>query len=144
MNAEPFVAPFVLQYTYKRSLGPVFSRFFTALRDGRILGSRTAAGTVLVPPSEYDPETGADLAEMVEVGPEGTVLSWTDLAEPPPGHADKTPFAWALIRLDGADTALLHAVCASEVSAGMRVRPRWAAERTGQIWDILCFEAVSP
>ncbi|NBM17453.1 OB-fold domain-containing protein, partial [Streptomyces sp. GC420] len=53
------------------------------------------------------------------------------------------PFAWVLVRLDGADTALLHALDApgpEAVRTGTRVRIRWAAERTGAITDIACFE----
>jgi uncharacterized OB-fold protein len=48
------------------------------------------------------------------------------------------------VRLDGADTAMLHAVDAGSIDAmktGMRVRVRWRAERTGEIGDIACFEA---
>jgi hypothetical protein len=33
-------APHKLSYTYKRSLGPVLGKFFTALRDRQILGAR--------------------------------------------------------------------------------------------------------
>ena len=65
-----------LAYTYKRSTGPVLGRFFGGLRDGRILGVRRADGSVLVPPKEYDPDTGEPLAELVEVGTTGTVTSW--------------------------------------------------------------------
>ena len=49
---------------------------------------------------------------------------------------------WALIRLDGADSAMLHAVAAGDESAmqsGMRVRARWREERAGLITDIECF-----
>ena len=52
------------------------------------------------------------------------------------------PFAFALIKLDGADTALLHAVEASSEAAmktGMRVRADWADERVGRIQDVRCF-----
>jgi uncharacterized OB-fold protein len=47
-----------------------------------------------------------------------------------------------LIRLDGADTSLLHAVDATSAAAmrtGLRVRPRWSAEPAGHIRDIVCF-----
>ena len=47
------------------------------------------------------------------------------------------------MRLDGADTGLLHALDAGSpdrVSTGMRVRVRWADEREGAITDIACFE----
>ena len=48
-------------------MGPVLSRFFTALRDGRMEGVKTKNGKVLMPPTEYDPETGDDVGEAVEV-----------------------------------------------------------------------------
>ena len=63
-------APHKLEYTYKRSTGPVLGRFFGGLRDGRILGVRRPDGRVLVPPKEYDPDTGAALGELVEVAPD--------------------------------------------------------------------------
>ena len=71
------------------------------------------------------------------------MLTWTWLDRPLPGQPLDRPFGWALIRLDGADTAMLHAVDAGSAAAmrtGMRVRPRWAAERVGSIRDIACFE----
>jgi uncharacterized protein len=52
------------------------------------------------------------------------------------------PFAMALIKLDGADTSLVHAVDAGSIdnmSTGMRVAPRGAAERKGHITDIEAF-----
>ncbi len=51
-------------------------------------------------------------------------------------------FAWALIQLDGADTALIHAVDATELDHGTRVVPRWSEERIGHITDIACFEVT--
>lgn len=138
------MSPFVLEYTYKRSLGPVLSRYFTALRDRRVEGVRTAAGSVLVPPQEYDPATGAAVGEPVEVGPEGVVQLFTWVSTPNPGHPLQHPFAFALILLDGADTAMLHAVDAPEASLceGLRVRPRWREERGRGPLDIHCFEVV--
>jgi uncharacterized OB-fold protein len=47
------------------------------------------------------------------------------------------------VRIDGADTALLHAVDAGTPEAmatGMGVRIRWAGDRAGSIRDIACFE----
>ena len=136
-------AQHVLEYPYKRSLGPVIGRFFTSLREGRIEGVRTADGRVIVPPTEYDPETSEPLSEFVEVGTAGIVTSWAWVTHPRPNHPVQHPFAWALVRLDGADTAMLHAVDASSepvMTTGMRVRVRWAAEREGGIKDIECFE----
>ncbi|WP_344129221.1 Zn-ribbon domain-containing OB-fold protein [Saccharopolyspora halophila] len=141
--SEPLSAPLDIGFDYTRSLGPVLSRFATELREGRIIGVRGSDGRVHVPPLEYDPETASPLDDFVEVGTRGTVLSWTWMPEPLEGQPLAHPFAWALIRLDGADTPLLHAVDAGSpggIDTGMRVRVRWAAERGGGIRDIACFE----
>ncbi|MFT4977804.1 MAG: putative OB-fold protein [Myxococcota bacterium] len=137
-SEEPYLAAFTLEYAYKRSLGPTLSRFFTGLRDGILLGARTDGGRVLAPPTEYDPLTGRDITDLVEVGPGGTVTTWTWCAQPPPPCPLTTPFAWALVHLDGADTAMLHAVVAPQdtMHTGMRVRARWADARSGSLWDL--------
>ena len=142
-EGQTLQAPHRLEYTYKRSLGDVLGRFFTSLRDGRIEGIKTVEGRVLVPPSEYDPNTGASTTdEWVEVGPGGVVESWTWIASPRGKHPLSKPFAFALVKLDGADTALLHAVDAGSESAmktGMRVRVKYVDAPIGQIQDIACF-----
>ena len=95
------------------------------------------------PPFEYDPVGSEPPGELTEVGPEGTVVSWSWMPEPLDGQPLARPFAWALIRLDGADTAMLHAVdtgSAAAMRTGMRVRARWAATRVGSIRDLACFE----
>ena len=128
--SDPYTVVSTLEFPYRRSLGPVIGAFSTAIREHRILGSRTKSGKVLVPPHEYDPETGeAVQAELVEVGPAGTVTSWTWVGHPTSRHPISTPFAFALIKLDGADTALVHAVDAGSPDAmttGMRVDPSLA------------------
>ena len=139
----PLRAPLDIEFDYTRSLGPVLSQFMAALAERRILGARGADGRVHAPPFEYDPVTAEPPGDLLPVGPEGTVLSWSWMPEPLAGQPLAVPFAWALIRLDGADTALLHAVDAGSAAAmrtGLRVRPRWAAARTGSIRDIACFE----
>ena len=134
-----------LEFPYRRSLGPVVGEFFTGLRDGKVLGSRTKGGKVLVPPLEYDPETGEAVQDgFVEVAETGVVHNWAWVNEPLRKHPLDRPFAWALVRLDGADSSLLHAVDAprDKVETGMRVKIRWREERKGHITDIECFEAV--
>ncbi len=130
-------------FDYTRSLGPTLSAFMTGLVGGRILGSRSG-GQVHVPPLEYDPVTLQPTAELVEVSDVGTVVSWSWMAQPLPGQPLSTPFAWALIRLDGADTPLLHAIDAplESMHTGMRVQAHWADSRVGSIRDIACFLRV--
>ena len=143
-GTEALVATHVLEYPYTRSVGPVIGRFLGALKEQRIEGVKTAGGRVLAPPLEYDPETGEAVTdEFVEVGPGGEVTTWAWIEEPRSNNPLEHGFAWALIRLDGADTAMLHAVDAGDESrmhTGMRVKVRWRRERRGHITDIECFE----
>jgi uncharacterized OB-fold protein len=139
----PLSAPYVLEYAYHRSVGPVLAAFFGALKDRRITGSRTADGRVIVPPAEFDAHTGEALTEIVDVKDSGVVTSWTWVAAPDERHPLAHPFAFALVRLDGAGTAMLHAVDAGSEAAmrsGMRVRARWRDETAGEMLDIACFE----
>uniref|UniRef100_A0AAU3HRH2 OB-fold domain-containing protein n=1 Tax=Streptomyces sp. NBC_01393 TaxID=2903851 RepID=A0AAU3HRH2_9ACTN len=140
---EVLKAPLVVEFPFTRSLGPVQSAFLTGLREQVVLGVRTADGRTLVPPVEYDPVTAEEIHDLVEVAPTGTVTTWAWNHEPRRGQPLTTPFAWVLVRLDGADTGLLHALDApgpEAVHTGMRVRVRWARERSGAITDIACFE----
>lgn len=141
--SEVLSAPHAIDYTYTRSTGPIIGAFLTGLRDRKILGVRGVDGRVLVPAIDYDPVTSDDLSELVEVADTGVVTTWSWNAVPVDGQPLAHPFAWALIRLDGADTAMLAAVDAGDVTkiaTGARVRARWADERIGSIRDLRCFE----
>ncbi len=134
----------VLEYPYSRSVGPVIGAFLTGLRDGRILGATGSGGAVIVPPTEYDPQTAEATGELVEVGPAGTVETWAWVSDPAPQHPLDHPFAWALVRLDGAATSLLHVVDVGSpgaVSTGQRVVAEFVpeADRVGRIQDIRAF-----
>lgn len=135
-------------FDYTRSTGPVLGAFFTGLRDRTIVGNRDSEGTVHVPPVEYDPHTREPITELVELGSGdevgGVVVAWTWVPTPTDLNPLDTPFAWALVRFDGADTAMLLPLATDgpdAVSTGMRVRVRWAAERSGTVHDIACVVA---
>jgi uncharacterized OB-fold protein len=86
------------------------------------------------------------MTDFVEVADEGVVVSWSWAPEPMAGQPLERAFAWALVRLDGADTAVLHALdvaASADVHTGMRVRARWAEQRCGSIHDIVCFEPAT-
>ena len=141
-TTEPLIEHHVLEYPggYTRSVGTTLSRYFTGLRSGRIVGVRVGDGRVMVPPTEYDPVTGGALDDFVEVGPAGVVDAWTWVAEPVEGkHHLTKPFAFALVRPDGADVPMVHVVDVAspdEMSVGMRVMPRWKSERVGYVTDL--------
>ncbi len=125
--------------------GPVVGRFLTGLRDGELLGVRLARRACARAADGVRPHDERRSRERRR--PLGDARSrraecsrgpgWR---EPRPGkHPLTKPFAFALIRPDGADTALLHMVdCGSPdaITVGLRVAPRWRAERTGHITDI--------
>lgn len=135
--------PVTVAFDYTRSTGPVIGRFLTGLRDGIVIGGRTANGRTLVPPPEFDPGTHAAITEFVPVGPGGVVTSWTWVPEPVAGQPFDRPFSWALVTFDGADCPMLLALDAphDEIETGMRVTVRWAPDRVGAITDMAC---VSP
>jgi hypothetical protein len=142
-DSEVLRSDFDLEFTYTRTYGPVMSKFFTELKDGKIFGIKGSDGAVICPPLEYDPKTAEDLSEFVEVATTGVVTTWCWVKEPMDKHPLDKAFAWALVKLDGADTPMLQAVDAGSedaMSTGMKVKVRWADERTGRINDIACFE----
>ena len=135
-------APFELAYNYKRSSGPVMSEFFEALGKQKILGTKSSAGKVFSPAAEFDPETNEPLKEMIEVGPGGVVESFSWIEDPKHHHLIKEPFAFALIKLDGADTSMLHMVgqCKeADLSIGSRVKANWSEIQEQRITDIKFF-----
>ena len=143
--ADVLSAPLIIEYPFKRTTGPVIGAFLTGLRERLLVGSRGSDGRVHVPPVESDPLTGEAVSELVEVGPAGEVVTWAWVHEPHPKHPLDRPFAWALVRLDGADTPMLHVVDAGSIDVmrtGLRVEPRWNDETEGSITDLACFVPV--
>jgi uncharacterized protein len=141
--SDVLTAAHSIEYTYTRSTGPMIGAFLTGLRDRKIIGVRGVDGRVIVPAIDYDPVTSEDLTELVEVANSGVVTTWSWNDEPRAGQPLDHPFAWALVKLDGADTAMLAAVdCGSPeaISTGATVTARWADERVGSIRDLVCFE----
>jgi uncharacterized protein len=137
-------APLTLEYPFRRTTGPVMGAFFTGLREGRIIGIEDTDGNVVVPPVEYDPRTGEALTKLVPVADEGEVVVWSWNDRVREGQPFDRPFAWAMVRLDGADTPMLHAVDAprDQLRTGMRVKARFAEERSGTLADLQCFEPI--
>jgi uncharacterized OB-fold protein len=125
-------------------------RFFRALKTrGEILGTRCpACDQVYVPARLFCERCFAELDETVAVGPEGTLASFTLCSIDRDGRRLEPPEAFALVRLDGATTVMLHRLLgvtdAAQVTPGARVRVvvRPKRERTGSIVDIEGFALV--
>lgn len=135
-----------VEFDYTRSLGTVLSRFMTGLKHRQLFGARLSDGTIACPPPEYDPFTHAAVDDLVPLGDEGVVQTWSWVAEPVQDQPLDRPFAFALVLLDGADTPMLHAVdvaSPSDMETGMRVRARWTQDLVGAITDVACFEPIT-
>ncbi len=127
--------------------GRMGSRFYIALRDKqKILGARCArCNKVFWPPRSTCGVCFSELTETVEIGPLGTVETFTIVTYSEPVQPRKSPFIYAVIRLDGADTGMAHfldEVDFEKVHIGMRVRPVFAEERKGNILDIRHFKPI--
>ncbi len=142
---ERLSAPLVLEYPFTRTTGPVIGAFLTGLRERIVLGIKRQDGTVLLPPTEYDPETSESLTTMVEIGQVGEVTTWTWVQEPRDQSPWQAPHALAMIILEGADTPLMHAVLVGGPEAmevGMKVRIKWREVTEGHIKDIEGFVPI--
>jgi len=143
-NSEVLISEQALVVPFNYSAGPVASRFFVALRDEqKIYGLKCAkCGQVQVPPRATCGACFIKMDEWVEVGPDGNLDNFTVVHYQESTHPAAAPFAVGIIRLDGADTGLVHLVALSEdgeLKVGMRVSPVWARERRGHILDLECF-----
>lgn len=126
-----------IRIPFRFAAGGTASAFLQALRDeGRILGARCGpCDRVSAPARPFCPACGDATDELVEVGPEGVVTSWTEL----PGRG-----VFGLVRLDGADGATLHRLLGpGPWVSGQRVCARMASERKGSVLDIEGFEEVA-
>jgi len=139
----------VTEFPYKHSTGEVIGRFLAGLKeDKRIWGQRVAGQGVVVPPVGYSETDGSAGGDWVEVKPTGVVTAVARVHRPIPHlHPCAEPFAFVLVKLDGADTALAHVVRdhLEQLRIGSRVEAVWApdAERHGSIRDIACFRVIS-
>ena len=134
-----------LPVRFRYTPGVANTSFFEALRDrGVLLGSRCEACAVTyVPARMFCERCFAELTPGIECGPGGSVESFTIGHVGIDGEALDEPAAVALVRLDGADTVLMHRLLGIEAPAiGMRVtaRLRPQAERSASILDIEGFE----
>jgi uncharacterized OB-fold protein len=148
-DVEPMYAESALDFPYKHSTGETIGRFLAGLRDQKTIWGRRAAGLgVVVPPHGYSEADGSTAGEWVAVSSAGTVTAVAVVREPIANlHPTQRPFAFVLVQLDGADTALAHVVTdrPEDVRVGSRVEAVWKPDdaRTGSILDIACFRLVA-
>jgi uncharacterized OB-fold protein len=83
--------------------------------------------------------------EWVEVSNEGTLTAYTMVYQSEPSYPVKTPFAYGIIKLDGADTGFAHIIGelnSKDLRIGMRVQAVFKENRIGSILDIQYFKPI--
>ena len=138
-----------MEFPYKHSTGPTVGRFLAGLKEQkRIWGQRVAGQGVVVPPVGYSETDASEGGEWVAVQDTGVVTAVAVVHHPIDRlHPSTSPFAFVLVRLDGADTAMAHIVTdqLDTLTVGSRVQAVWAADdaRCGSIRDIACFRVIA-
>jgi uncharacterized OB-fold protein len=131
--------------------GTIGSLFYTTLRDEkRILGIRCkTCNKVLWPPRSTCGRCFSQLGEndLVEIGPTGTLETFTRIEYSEPVHPKAAPLIYGIIKLDGADTGMTHLIDGVPFNAlhiGMRMKPVFAEQRKADILDIAYFMPALP
>jgi len=129
---------------YKWTTGPTIGRFLAELRDNaRIVGARCpVCKKVFVPPTDVCGQCFKPLDDWVELTGEGRLVAVSVVQIQLPWSPLPPPYTLGLVRLDGADTDLIH-LADEGLKAGDRVRAKFKEERSGTILDIEMFAAIS-
>ena len=133
-----------LPYTY--FAGRVGSTFITTIRDkNKIMGVKcNTCNKVFVPPRQTCERCLEDIRDnWVELGNSGEVVNYTVVRYDDKHLPRKAPFAMAMVKLDGADTPMVHileGVDIDKVQIGAKVKAIFAEKTTNTILDIDHFE----
>lgn len=137
-----------LPVRHRYTPGVAGTAFFTALRDrGVLLGSRCeACSYTYVPARLFCERCFAELAADTEVGPGGELVSYTIGFVGLEGEPLADPETIGLVRLDGADSVLVHRVLDAdeplEIGERVEVVLRPLGDREGTILDIEGFRSA--
>ena len=145
-EVEPLTLKGQIAVPYTWWVGDRGSRFLVSIRDNRqIIGTKCReCGRVFVPPRKNCGRCFIDIEEWVDVASEGVIEAYTIVHYAHPVQPVEPPFAYALIKLDGADVGFLHLMKKDldKIKNGLRVKAIFREVRTGHILDIDSFELI--
>jgi uncharacterized OB-fold protein len=139
-----------MEQPFKWVAGTYGSKFLTEIRDNkRIWGVKCPkCGSVYVPPRRVCGPCFAEMSELVPVSDEGVIVTFTvvtfGFVDPATGLMKPVPYAYGAVRLDGANTDLIHYIDEtdpSKIHIGDRVKVVFEEDgkRTGSLLDIKHF-----
>ena len=132
-----------IQIPYNYSAGPAMTKFLRGLKDKVIYASVCSkCSRRSVPPMGFCGRCWQPVEQYVAVEQNGTIESFVQSSDhSADGSAEQ--MAYALIRLDGCTTSLVHKVqwnAMKPLRIGSVVVPVWKEERTASILDIAYFQ----
>ena len=145
IKKEPmFTQGFVIM-PYKYSVGSLASKFFIDLRDRKKINAAKCpkCGFVNFPPRSVCPKCFSKVEDLVELPGTGTLVTFTQVHYDSAVQAVKPPYAIGVIKLDGADTSMVHFlgdVDFKNLKAGMKLEPVFTEKRNANILDIKYFK----
>lgn len=143
---ELITIPGSWNFDYTYFAGEAASRFFAELKGSRRIMGATCPSCkrVLVPARSFCDACFQRTTDWVEVGPEGTLETFTIITAAFPGLPEP-PIVMAYVTLDGADTALVNLVlgldlsdieaAAARLQEQPRIRVAFIDEPQGRITD---------
>src|SRR5438270_12748061 len=139
--------PGSIPMSHRYTAGLAGERFFRALAErGVFLAARCArCSVVLCPPTAFCERCLAAVEEELKVGPSATLESFTVMRIGFDGEPLAAPVVVGLVRLDGADTCLVHRIAgdpdALSVGIALEAVLRDLGARTGSLDDVEHFRA---
>lgn len=127
------------------SAGRTSSRFLISLRDEKkVMGTKCPeCNKVFVPPRMVcERHITVKCAEWVSLSGKGSVSGFTVIRYREPYQPCEPPYILALIKLDGADSSLVHIVkeiLPDKIAVGLRVKPVFAESDKSSILNLAYF-----
>jgi len=130
---------------YNYSVGKVAGTFFDALKERKILATKSSkSGMSYLPPRAYCERSFEPCDEWIEAGHEGVIEAAT-IVSAAFEHLPPPPYAIAYVRLDGVDTAMINFVrdldmsdvgaAMDKLKPGTRVKVEFIDDPKGEVTD---------
>ncbi|MFX1526194.1 MAG: Zn-ribbon domain-containing OB-fold protein [Promethearchaeota archaeon] len=136
-----------IKVPYKHTAGAYVEKFITHIgKEHKIMGVKCPkCKKVFVPPKMICFECFEKMEEWIEVENIGTVTGFTVITHSTPVLPLESPFAYARIRLNGADTDFVHLINESDpnkLRVGMKVEAVFKEKPRKRILDIEYFKPI--
>ena len=136
-----------IKVPYKHTAGAYVEKFITEIgKNNKIFGVKCPkCKKVFVPPKMVCFKCFEKMEEWVEVGNQGAITGFTVVTHSTPVMPLEPPFAYARIKLDGADTDIVHIIKERDpkkLKIGMRVEAVFKAAPRKRILDIEYFHPI--